>query len=211
MEPHWNRVSKTRFAIGWNQVSKTRFVIIFHHFSVQTPEHSHTQTYEPQPEASTNIRKPISKPIGGDSRTLSHPNIQTPTWDKCKHQKTYGQTHQRRQVHLIGSRKPISDRKLLSSHRQPLTQNFTRVSLILPHNVLSSLCKSNSDRPIAHSNLFFLYSSSLFFVVRLFLSSSSDRFFVLRRQIVGSSSILLLFKYQNRVLETRFYSLELKF
>ena len=154
-------------------------MIIFYHFSVQTPEHSHTQTYKPQPETSTDIRKPISKPIGGDFRTLSHPNIQTLTRDKCRHQKTYGQTHQRIQVHLIGGRKPISNRKLLSSHQQPLTQNLTQVSLLLPHNLLSSSCKLDSDHPIAHSNLFFLCSSlsdrsslrcqivSLFFVVKL--------------------------------------------
>ena len=65
-------------------------------------------------------------------------------------------------------------------------------------------------------------SSSLFFVVRSFLNSlSSDCSSVLRRQIVGSSSGLFfvirllvssiqLFKYQNRVLETRFNKLKLE-
>ena len=123
----------------------------------------------------------------------------------------------------------------------------TRVLLLLPHDLLSSSCKSDSDRPIAHSDLFFLCSLSLFFVVRSFLSSSSldcssllrqivqivqsptqiysssllrrsssssDRWFffksVLHRQIVGSSSVLLFFKYQNRVLETQFCFSELE-
>ena len=65
-------------------------------------------------------------------------------------------------------------------------------------------------------------SLSLFFVVRPFLnSSSSDCSSVLRRQIVGSSlglffvvrllvSSIQLFKYQNRVLETRFNKLKLE-
>ena len=48
----------------------------------------------------------------------------------------------------------------------------TRVSLLLPHDLLSSSCKLDSDRPIAHSDLFFL------------CSSSSDCSSVLRRQIV---------------------------
>ena len=123
----------------------------------------------------------------------------------------------------------------------------TRVLLLLPHDLLSSSCRLDSDRPIAHSDLFFLCSLSLFFVVRSFLSSSSldcssllrqnvqiiqsptqiysssllrrcssssDRWFffrsVLYRQIVGSSSVLLFFKYQNRVLKTQFCFLELE-
>ena len=53
-----------------------------------------------------------------------------------------------------------------------------QLRLLLPHDLLSSLCKSNLDRPIAHSDLFFLCSLSLFFVVRSFLcSSSSNRWF----------------------------------
>ena len=122
----------------------------------------------------------------------------------------------------------------------------TRV-LLLPHHLLSSSCRSDLDRPIVHSDLFFLCSLSLFFVVRSFLSSSSldcssllhqivqivqsptqiysssllrrcssssNRWFffrsILHRQIVGSSSVLLFFKYQNRVLETRICFLELE-
>ena len=42
-------------------------MIIFHHFNVQTLEHSRTQTYKPQPETSADIRKPI----GGDKRISS--------------------------------------------------------------------------------------------------------------------------------------------
>ena len=34
--------------------------------SAETPEHSHTQTYKPQPKTSANIRKPMGKPISGD-------------------------------------------------------------------------------------------------------------------------------------------------
>ena len=60
----------------------------------------------------------------------------------------------------------------------------TRVLLLLPHDLLSSSCKSDSDRPIAHSDLFFLCSLSLFFVVRSFLSSSSLDCSSLLRQIV---------------------------
>ena len=123
----------------------------------------------------------------------------------------------------------------------------TRVLLLLPHDLLSSSCRSDSDRPIVHSNLFFLCSLSLFFVIRSFLSSSSldcssllrqivqivqspiqiysssllhryssssDCWFffrsVLHHQIIGSSSVLLFFKYQNRVLETQFCFLELE-
>ena len=44
--------------------------------------------------------------------------------------------------------------------------------LRLPHNLLSSSCRSESDRPIAHSDLFFLCSLSLFFVIRSLLSFS---------------------------------------
>ena len=65
----------------------------------------------------------------------------------------------------------------------------TQVLLLLPHDLLSSSCRSDSNRPIAHSNLFFLYSLSLFFVVRSFISSSSlDCSFLLRQiiQIVQS-------------------------
>ena len=43
--------------------------------------------------------------------------------------------------------------------------------LLLPHNLLSSSCRSESDRPIAHSDLFFVV--------------------VLRCQIVGSSSSIV--------------------
>ena len=60
----------------------------------------------------------------------------------------------------------------------------TRVLLLLPHDLLSSLCRSDSDRPIVHSNLFFLCSLSLFFVIRSFLSSSSLDCSSLLRQIV---------------------------
>ena len=53
-----------------------------------------------------------------------------------------------------------------------------QLRLLLPHNLLSSSCKSNLDRPITHSDLFFLCSLSLFFVVRSFLCSSlSNRWF----------------------------------
>ena len=138
------------------------------------PEHSHIQTYKSQLETSTDIT--IGKPISGDSRTLSHQTYKPIGGDKRKHQKTHRQTHRRRQAHLIGGRK-------LSS---PLISNLTRVSLLLPHDLLSSSCRSNPDRPIAHSNLFFVVRSLVL------------------------SSVLLLLKYQNWFLDIQFSFLELK-
>ena len=142
-------------------------MIIFHHISIQTPEHSHTQTYKPQHETSADIRKPI----GGDKRISSS-----------------------------------SDR---SSLRCQIVQIIQLPTQICSSSVLRC-CSLSSDR----SSILCRQIVPLF-VVRLFLySSSSDRWFffrsVLRRQIVGFSSILLLFKYQNRVLETRFCLLELE-
>ena len=89
-----------------------------------------------------------------------------------------------------------------------------QLRLLLPHDLLSSSCKSDSDRPIAHSNLFFLCSLSLFFVVRSFLySSSSDRWFFVVRSLVVlqvySSFVLVFFKYQNQV-SKKFCFLELE-
>ena len=82
-----------------------------------------------------------------------------------------------------------------------------QLRLLLPHDLLSSSCRSDLDRPITHSDLFFLCSLSLFFVVRSFLcSSSSNRWFFAVRslvllqvcsssvlQVCSSSSILLWF------------------
>ena len=89
-----------------------------------------------------------------------------------------------------------------------------QLRLLLPRDLLSSSCKSDSDRPIAHSNLFFLCSLSLFFVVRSFLySSSSDRWFFVVRSLVVlqvySSFVLVFFKYQNQV-SKKFCFLELE-
>ena len=87
----------------------------------------------------------------------------------------------------------------------------TRVLLLLPHDLLSSSCKSDSDRPIAHSDLLFLSSSSQFFVVRSLVllqvcSSSSNRWFFFSSAVlqVPKSSLrdsVLLFR--TRVLKTR--------
>ena len=82
-----------------------------------------------------------------------------------------------------------------------------QLRLLLPHDLLSSSCRSDLDRPITHSDLFFLCSLSLFFVVRSFLcSSSSNRWFFAVRslvllqvcsssvlQVCSSSSIIILF------------------
>lgn len=116
------------------------------------PEHSRTQTYKSQPETSADIT------ISGDSKTISHQTYKPITGDKRRHQKTHRQTHQRRQAHLINSKK-------LSS---PLIGNLTRVSLLLPYDLLSSSCRSNPDHPITHLDLFFI-------AVLHRCSSSSDR------------------------------------
>ena len=95
-------------------------------------------------------------------------------------------------------------------HRNKIEEGG-QLRLLLPHNLLSSSCRSESDRPIAHSDLFFVA------VLRCQIvgSSSSDYWFFFRSIlplffIVDSSSVLVFFKYQNRVLETRFCFLELK-
>ena len=131
------------------------------------------------------------------TRTLSHPNIQTPTWDKHGHQKT----HRRRQAHLICGRK-------LSS---PLISNLSfKTSLEFHFFFLTIFWVLRANQTQIVQSPTQICSS---FVLRC-CSSLLDRWFlfrsVLRRQIIGSSSVLLLFKYQNLVLETRFCFLELE-
>ena len=127
-------------------------MIIFHHFSVQTLEHSRTQTYKPQPETSAVIRKPID----GDKR-ISSSLDRSPL--RCQIVPLFVVRSFRSSNHTLRS---VLCRCSLSSDRF----SVLRHQIVPQFFVIRSFLSSLSDRSSVLRHQIVGSSSSLFFIVK---------------------------------------------